>query len=49
MRRRLGPANGGADSVAIVVHAANGDATAAELLERVIESSDGPPAPAPTG
>ena len=41
MRRDLDRANGGSEGATIKVHAANGDTTAAALLEQVIESSDG--------
>lgn len=49
VRRHLGRANGGSDGVTIWVHPANGEATAAELLERMIQSSDAPRSPTPVG
>ena len=49
MRRHLDRASAGYDGAAIEVHAANGDTTAAELLEQLIKSSDGTRAPTATG
>jgi hypothetical protein len=49
MRRHLDRASEGSNGMAIEVHAANGETTGAELLERVIQSSDGTRAPTPTG
>jgi diguanylate cyclase with GGDEF domain len=49
MRRHLDRASEGSNGVAIEVLNANGETTAAELLERVMESSDGTRAPTPTG
>jgi hypothetical protein len=47
LRRHLDRANGRLNGVAIDVHAANGDATAAELLARVTHTNGGTRTPAP--